>query len=249
MTTQSKYTREDICAFIDGEMAEEHAERIKQAMQHDAVLREDINAMREIRSLYRSAYRNTVTKIPSVKRFNQAYNLRAPFLALAASLFIVVGLSAGWLLQSPAVVQPATPNGLKSFLSLKEFVRASVNDKETNAILRIGKNPAQLTSTLDDIERLLLKYEQNNRILNLEIIVHASGLNIVRADVTTVAQRIQDLMTRHNNLAFLVCNKTIRRLKEVKGVEVNLLPGVEVVPSALEQVLKRIQEKWVYVDV
>jgi len=106
-----------------------------------------------------------------------------------------------------------------------------------------------LIATLDNIEQLLLKYEQNNRILNLEIIVHSSGLNILRADITPAGQRIQDLMARYNNLTFLACNKTIRRLKEDKGVEVKLLPGVEVVPSALEQVLKRIQEKWVYVDV
>jgi len=249
MTTGSKYTREEICAYIDGEMTEEHVDRIEQAMLHNARLRDDINVMREIRGLYRSAYRNTDTKTSIVKRINRAHNLPASFLAIAASLLIVVGLSAGWLLQSPAIIQPATSDNLKSFYSLQEFVHASVNDKTTNAILRIEKNPAQLIATLDDIEQLLLKYEQNNRTLNLEIIVHSSALNILRADITPAGQRIKDLMTRYDNLTFLACNKTIRRLKEDKGIEVTLLPGVEVVPSALEQVLKRIQEKWVYVDV
>jgi len=139
MTSGPKYTKEDICAYIDGEITEEHADRIEQAMQHDARLREDINVMREIRSLYRSAYRNTDSKTSVVKRLNQAHNLPAPFLAIAASLLIVVGLSVGWLLQGPAVVQPAASNELKSFYSLQEFVNASVNDKATNAILRIEK--------------------------------------------------------------------------------------------------------------
>jgi len=249
MTKGSKFTREDICAFIDGEMTDEQADRIEQAMQRDARLREDIKMMRETRSLYRSAYRNTATKTSMAKRLNQVYKLRTPFLAIAASLLIVVGLSAGWLLQSPTHVQQATSNNPKNFYSLQEFVDASVNDKATNAILSIDRNPVQLIATLDDIEQLLLKYKQKNKTLNLEIIVYSSGLNILRADITPAGQRIQDLMTRYNNLSFLACNKTIRRLKEEKGVEVKLLPGVEIVPSALEQLLKRIQEKWVYVDV
>ncbi len=249
MTTGSKYTREDICTFIDGEMTEEHAEHFEQAMQRDARLREDISAMREIRSLYRSAYQDTSTKTSTTKRLNQTYSLRAPFLALAASLFIVAGASLALLLHSPTVVQPVAPNGLKSFLSLKEFVQASVNVDETNAILRIEKDPANLIDALDDIERLLLKYKKSNKSLNLEVLVQSSGLNILRADVTPVGRRIQDLTLRYKNLTFLACNKTIRRLKDEKGIEAKLLPGVLVVPSAMEQVLKRLRDKWVYVEI
>lgn len=249
MSTGSKYTREDICAFIDGEMTEERAEQIKKAMQYDAALRENINGVREIRSLYRLAYQDTSTTSSFVERANKTYAVRASFLALAASLFIIVGVSLGWLIHSPSVIQPVETSGLKSFFSLKEFILANENNSPTNAILRIKQEPEHLVAALDDIEHLLLKYKKKNRAFNLEVIVHAAGLNILRADVTPVGRRIQDMLSRHKNLSFLACNKTIRRLKDEKGIKVELLPGVLVVPSAIEQVLKRLQEKWAYIQV
>ncbi|GMR18286.1 MAG: hypothetical protein BMS9Abin33_0692 [Gammaproteobacteria bacterium] len=249
MNTDSEFTREDICAFIDGEMTDGREKQIEEAMQHDADLRDDINTMREIRSLYRLSFQDTSTGSSTVKRLNQTYTIRAPFLALAASLFVVVGLSLGWLLHDPAVVQPVSSHGLKNFYSLKEFVQASTNINKANVILRINEDPVRLIAALDDLERLLLTYEKNSKTLNLEIIAHASGLNILRADVTPVGRRIQDLMSRHKNLTILACNKTIRRLKDVKGIDVKLLPGVLVVPSAIDQVLKRLQEKWTYVHI
>lgn len=249
MNTSSKFTKEDICAFIDGEMPEGRVELIEKEMQHDISLHEEINAMRKIRSLYRMSYQDTSANTSAVERSTQAYNIRAPFLAFAASLFIAVGISVGWILHSTTVVQTVMSSEPKNFFSLKELVHADTNINTTNVIFRLKENPKHLIAMLDDIEHLLVKYEKNNKKLNLEVMAHAAGLNILRVDVTPAGRRIQDLMSRYSNLTFLACSKTIRRLKNEKGIDVKLLPGVVVVPSAIEQVLKRLQEKWAYVHV
>ena len=52
----------------------------------------------------------------------------------------------------------------------------------------------------------------------------------------------------YKNVKFLACGKTIERL-QLKNIlqTVPLLPGVTVVPSALDQVILRMQDGWSYI--
>jgi intracellular sulfur oxidation DsrE/DsrF family protein len=46
----------------------------------------------------------------------------------------------------------------------------------------------------------------------------------------------------------LACHRAIQRLEEM-GVKVQLVPEARIAPSALEQIIQRLQQGWVYIKV
>mgnify|MGYP000052599505 CR=1 FL=1 len=59
-------------------------------------------------------------------------------------------------------------------------------------------------------------------------------------------EKLEQLLAAYPNLAYVACNQTLDRLRE-KGGTVSLLPGVHVAPTALDEIVKRLQEGWVYI--
>ena len=101
-------------------------------------------------------------------------------------------------------------------------------------------------SALDDAEHLLSTYRNNKQPLRLEIIANDTGLNLMRTDVSIYQDRIRKLVTEYNNVRFLACSRAIKRL-ESQGVNVELLPEIQIAPSAMEQIIQRMQAGWQYI--
>ena len=119
---------------------------------------------------------------------------------------------------------------------------------EVRIILHITSgDPKKLDVALNKAETLMNQYHALNKRLILEILVNAEGLRLVRVDTSPYRERIYTMQKRHANISFLACNNTIKRLKWEKGVEAKLLPGVIVVPSALDKIVTRLQEGWGYI--
>ncbi len=54
---------------------------------------------------------------------------------------------------------------------------------------------------------------------------------------------------KHGNVSVLACRKALERLSYLKGVDVELLDGVLIAPSALDQILMRMRQGWLYIRV
>jgi intracellular sulfur oxidation DsrE/DsrF family protein len=80
----------------------------------------------------------------------------------------------------------------------------------------------------------------------MEIVANGSGLDILRADVSQYAQRIEALRANYPNLTLVACGLTVQRLRD-QGVVVRRIPNTVVSTSALEQIVRRIHEGWTYV--
>jgi intracellular sulfur oxidation DsrE/DsrF family protein len=167
--------------------------------------------------------------------------------ALAASALIAVGYLAGHGLRT---LNP--PADLQSYLSGGSLVIQPAvlsADQDMKAIYHISTaDPDKLRGALDEVEILLSVYAKSGRTLRLEIIANAEGLNLLRADTSTASERVQALQQDYKNVKFLACGKTIERLQLKNNLlTVPLLPGVDVVPSALDQVILRMQDGWSYI--
>ena len=57
---------------------------------------------------------------------------------------------------------------------------------------------------------------------------------------------LERLREAYPNLTYIACHQTADRLRE-KGVRVKLLPGVHFAPTALDEIVKRMQQGWVYI--
>jgi intracellular sulfur oxidation DsrE/DsrF family protein len=82
----------------------------------------------------------------------------------------------------------------------------------------------------------------------VEIIANGGGLDLVRTDGAPQGQRMSALLRDHNNVSVLACRKALERLSYFKGVDAELLDGVSIAPSALEQILMRMRQGWLFIS-
>ena len=115
-------------------------------------------------------------------------------------------------------------------------------------------NTSDLTKVkeaLDTAEELLRTYAETNQQAEMEIVANAGGLDLLRVSQSAYAERVQDLQNQYLNVHFLACQTAMDRLRREQGIDISgdLLPGVGVTPSALDQILDRLREGWVYIKV
>jgi uncharacterized protein len=79
----------------------------------------------------------------------------------------------------------------------------------------------------------------------LEVVIYSGALDIARKDKSPYAADIEAL-TKSPNVSFKVCNGTMKRLN-VTAAE--LIPGVQVVPDGIYEIITRQKEGWGYIKI
>lgn len=221
-------------AFVDGELDQAEWARMAELMSRDQRLRADVCELRTLKELVRNAYGS-----PPPARRAVAGGRR--WLAVAA--LCVASAGTGWLAHDMLVrEEPAAElaAGNRSVLhqagNPRIVLHVSTARQET------------LRTALDEVEDVLRAAHQEGRAVKVEIVANSAGLDLLRAGVSPFAERIGALRAEFPAMSLIACNQTITRLRD-GGTAVSLLPGVEIAPSALDQVVKRLQAGWAYVRV
>ena len=76
-----------------------------------------------------------------------------------------------------------------------------------------------------------------------EVVIYSGALNMVVKDKSVVASGIQQLAGL-KNVSFKVCSETMQRYKVDKS---QLLPGVDVVPDGIVEIVEKQGEGWGYI--
>jgi intracellular sulfur oxidation DsrE/DsrF family protein len=71
---------------------------------------------------------------------------------------------------------------------------------------------------------------------------------LMRAGVSPHADRIARMTQRHANLQWVACSQTIARFTG-EGQKVELLPIARAAPTAVGEIVTRLQQGWTYVRV
>ena len=100
-------------------------------------------------------------------------------------------------------------------------------------------------------EQLLKTYGDSSQDSEIEVVANASAIRMLRTGYSPYSDRVRQLQDRYFNLTFLACKDAMDHVREIEDLksDVRLLPGVEVTPSALEHILERMNEGWVYLNV
>ncbi len=231
---------EHLNAFLDDQLDARERELVFRAIKDDPDLSREACALRSLQDMVRHAYRQTSEPAPA----QPLHRERRPLwmTAAAAALFLLIGIGLGWLVhgwtpQDPAVVLQLADRGAEA-------------DVPPGVILHLSSNdPRKIDTTLRKTEALLERFRREHRQVRVEVIVNSGGLDLLRADTSPAAARIRALVTRYNNVSFLACQRAIQRLKYEKGIEARLLAEALVAPSALNQILSRLQQGWTYIQI
>jgi len=239
-----KISDELLNAFLDEQLDTEERGQILQAIQEDKALAQRFCELRQVKALTQHAYGEDMA--PPSKGPDTSTRGWTTLRTLAASLVLIMAAAFGWLAHDqfapPERYAAAAP-------SPKQVLLAKQTSQVQGIILHLDTAaPSKGKAALDSAEDILEAFQHNGDGLRLEVIANAEGLNLLRADTSPYAQRVSQMMEKYPNLTFLACSRAIHRLQG-KGIPVQLLPQVKVAPSALEQIVKRLQEGWAYIKV
>lgn len=236
---------ETLHALIDGELDVVESETLIARMRENKELAQRVCALRNLQSMVRLAYAEppladgSASYAAPQRRFMQ----RCAF----GCLFLLVGLSGGWALrglepQAVATVPAVIPDAYQAVSLAREV-------DPNRVILHLDSAvPDRMLAVLDRAEHLLDEAEQQGRTIQLEVIANSRGIDLLRAGVSPHAERMARMQQRHANLHWVACGQSIARFTN-DGEKVVLLPRTRTAPTAIGEVITRLQQGWTYVRV
>jgi uncharacterized protein len=242
-------TDKELNAWLDGELDAHDASRLEKLLRKNPQMRRHIDELREVRAIVRQAF-DTDTPIRKQSPVQRVWRPRLAWM-ITAGLLLSIGAGFGWALHSPAASTLDPELEARGAIVLRTAQSPVPINENHNILLHISNDNHQyLLAALDETEKLLQRYEKLDRRVRLEVIANAGGIKLLRADSNSpYAKRVRELQDRYKNLTFLVCRNTLDLLNERRKGQVALVPDVESGASALEHVMKRLEEGWAYVKI
>ncbi len=224
-------------AYVDGELTEAEKARAIERLSGDAGLKRQVCELRLLKDMVRTGYRQ-VPGAAGPGDSGRAHPRAAQ--ALAACCLLVAGLSLGWL--GRGMIAPEAQVLRTAWLE-------GVVAHPGKVMLHVdGAAAARFRQVLDGTEQVLKEARHGGRDVQVELVANSQGLDLFRVATSPHAQRIRELQARYPNLLLVGCGQTVRKLQE-RGQDARLLPGVHVAPTALDEIVDKLQTGWVYVKV
>lgn len=238
MNGDSSCMDEDLHRFIDGELDGESRARVQALLERDPSIAARVRDYRSVDQAVRAAFDGV--EPPRNRLPNQSVRAKRGRVA-AAALLLPAGFGAGWLVHS-ALSVPEMHRPLAGGTSLPVQGREHLNtvfhiDVDENSVME---------GVLDRAEAVLTAYADQGT--QVEVVANAGGLNLLRADSSALASRVRAMMDKYDNLTFVACANTIRRLKE-QGVDVLLIDRTHASEAAIDHVVERLQAGWTYIKI
>jgi intracellular sulfur oxidation DsrE/DsrF family protein len=249
---------ERLNAFIDDELDAAEKSEVFEALAENSALSKQACELRQLSELVRHAYSNP----PRSGRFRKKEPRRiSPFgQAAAAALLVALGATLGWIGHQQPV--SSAPSGAdmramvwgendRAFHSM-DLASATSQNGLKRVILHLNtSSPAKFETALTTAERLLKEYATDSHGAEIEVVANASAIKLLRSGYSPYAARVRALQEKYFNLTFIACKDAMDHIRELEDLnsDIRLLPGVEVTPSALEHILERMNEGWVYLNV
>lgn len=249
-----RISEERLNAFIDDELDASEKNEVFEALDEDPGLSKQLCELRQLSELVRHAY----DKPPAIENYRAQPGRRIGRLGRAAAATVLLGLGAavGWTSHQP---KPESAGGLHAMYwdehrAFQNADLAKIDDQKGTKRIIVHLNTSSVDKfeeALGTAEHLLQTYAKTENGAEIEVVANASAIRMLRAGHSPYSQRVRELQQRYFNLTFLACKDAMDHIRELEGLQsdVNLLPEVDVTPSALEHILNRLSEGWMYINV
>ena len=87
--------------------------------------------------------------------------------------------------------------------------------------------------------------KESNAAADLEVVIYGEGLGLILKDRTPLQSSISKLINT-DHVSFKVCAATMKRYNIDKSM---LIPGVDVVPDGIYEIVTKQKEGWGYIKV
>jgi len=257
MSDSKTISEERLNAFIDGELDITERNEVFEALNRgDTALNQQVCELRQLSELVRHAY----DRPPESEKYCKSEPHRMSMWGRAATTTLLVGLGAmlGWSGHQPPAVQQADPGVHAMYWDKDRAFQntdlGKITDQQGIKKIIIHLNTSSIDrfeQALDTAEQVLDTYANSDMGAEVEVVTNASAVKMLRTGYSPYADRVRALQDRYLNLTFLACRDALDHVRELEDLQadVTLLPDVDVTPSALEHILNRLSEGWVYINV
>lgn len=221
-------------AFADNELAGAEKAELLERIAADAGLRAKVCETWHLKEMVRSAHPLPPGKGGKAGRTHW----RMLGLPIAACLLLLVGAGGGWFAHGEYGDSEIPASQMKTLQAHGNRVVLHVVSGDAHEIEAALRKAEQLASARDAAGRLM----------QVELVANGGGIRMLQAGDTPMAQRVAAMRQRHENLRLVACNEAMNRLRE-RGVDFDVMPNVEVVPSAVEEIAQRLNQGWRYLQV
>jgi len=239
-----KLSNEMMNAYADGELQGAERAEFEALLQNDPDAQQALQDILAVKQQLAQAYRGVAVPAQGPSR-SMSYRL-AGYAAL-----LLLAFSGGWLGSNQMQQNDAQPLvDARSLPPTNEMLQVSnVQSAAGKYILHIdSKDHLKFKTALDRAEALVAMYQAESHPYEIEVIANAGGLDMLREGETPYGDRIRQLSQRYPNIRFIACSNAIERLQE-KGVKPNLIASVHQGETALDQVVKRMNQGWTYMKI
>lgn len=229
---------EQLNAFLDNQLDQQERALMLEVFYKDKIQAEKACHLRHVKDLVTLAYNPP----PPPQR-----NFIAPWGRLnrwitrtsAAALLLFAGGFSSWGLNHWLSVAPEL---LVNRIGVDELSNFNSN----KIIIHINSMDHRRIAAVLNASEYLLTHHRNDKSLRIEILINADGLNAFYTE-STFASRVERLAKQYQNIAFFACNMALKNAQLKLGQEVVLLPQIQRVPSAWDQIVLRISDGWAYI--
>lgn len=239
MTNDTQVSDELLNAFVDGELDSAEKSRLLGLIASSDELKNRVCELWQLKEMVGGAY--PLATQPQAARRGARYVSPRLTHALAAGVFLAIGLSGGWLVHG-LVAPPAAP-------LLMQAAHERPARLESKVVLHLfsGEN-VRFEAALDQVEELMRSAAKLGNPVQLDVVANSEGLRLLQANASPYPERIRVLQQSYPNLNFYACGTTIEKLRR-KGTTVELLPEAVITPSALDLIMTREKQGWLYIQV
>lgn len=232
--TNHSISEEQLHLYVDGELSAAETREILQAISSDAAVRQRVSELEHLKAMVKNQYPLEPVQSDGVHEDSgwQRYGIAASLMALA------FGVLVGWSVHTLSHRDSQLANNAGASVPLAQAKESS------RVLLHIDDDdPAKLQSLVSYAEALL--QGDRSKIAKVEVIANGRGVNFLRTGNTPGKTELRNLTSQYSNIELFACAKALSNLKE-KGIEVDLMPKVHTRETALEHIVKRMQEGWRY---
>jgi len=237
MSMHDKYSDEKLQLFVDDEMNNSDRAEFMEAASNDDDLSNRVCELMHLKDALRLAYSEPPKSGHDASHQGNAFHARTWLNATAAVLLLAIGILGGWTLYP-------------QFGTSNEAVNMAVQQPQSEKIiLHISKSdPEQFSAALDYAEKFLIEHEAQGH--QVDVVAHAGGINMMRADVSPIREQIVAMMNKYDNIHFIACAGAIKMYTQKNGVAPVIIQGVGTDDTAFDHIVGRLQAGgWKYIKV
>ena len=244
--TRDDFTQEAwLHAYVDDELAPSDRYEFLQQLLHDDELCMRVCELHRAKELVRHTFAEPPA--PPVRQKRRKSHPLWRRVAAAAAVFALMALSFAGGLYAENSGQPSLRATLSSLGAVGlEKTGLRLSSASNRVLLHIAsENDVKFAHTLNQAAHLLKTYHKQGLVV--EVVVNGGALSLLQAGNNPYAKRVHALMKQYPNLHIVACGTGIGYL-ESRGFPIDLMRQVRVAPSAVEEIVKRLREGWVYVN-